>query len=446
MGKAEDVKETLKSIRAAIDSTDEQILRLLNERAGFVLDVGRRKAELGGAFYVPGREEGLIRRLQEANPGPFPTQAIRNVWKEIISASLSLEQPMTVAYLGPQATFTHQACLRQFGLSAQYQPARTIAEVFDVVEKGKANYGVIPIENTTEGVVSYTLDMFLVSELKIAAEVYLRITHNLLNLSGRREDVARIYSHPQAIAQCRGWVEEHFPGRSDRVTFVAGPLLAQTKPVATKPAPRLPNGQPDFAGLWQGGGPINDISQGLPKGETLPLLPSARKILESRLSKDDPQANCLPSGVPRIAPYPWRIVQTPTHMFFLFEGNIHSYRQIFMDGRKHPPELDPTWYGHSIGWWEKDTIVIDTVGFNDKAWFDSRGTPHTERLHTIERWTRLDLGRLENKVTIDDPGAYSKPFEVTINATTTIGDEVMEYICQDGNQYGINTLPSSPNK
>ena len=115
------------------------------------------------------------------------------------------------------------------------------------------------------------------------------------------------------------------------------PLLAQTKPVATRPAPRLPNGQPDFAGLWQGGGPINDISQGLPKGETLPLLPSARKILESRLSKDDPQANCLPSGVPRIAPYPWRIVQTPTHIFFLFEGNIHSYRQIFLDGRKHPP-------------------------------------------------------------------------------------------------------------
>ena len=129
-------------------------------------------------------------------------------------------------------------------------------------------------------------------------------------------------------------------------------------------------------------------------------------------------------------------------MVIVHEGNIHSFRQIFMDGRKHPPELDPTWYGHSIGWWEKDTLVIDTVGFNDKAWFDGRGTPHTEQLHTIERWTRLDLGRLENKVTIDDPGTYSKPIEVTINATTTIGDEVMEYICQDGNQYGINTLPA----
>src|SRR5262245_45080816 len=112
------------------------------------------------------------------------------------------------------------------------------------------------------------------------------------------------------------------------VFIVAVPLLAQAP--APRPAPKLANGQPDFSGLWQGGGSINDISQALPKGETLPLLPSARKIVESRLSKDDPHANCLPSGVPRVAPYPWRIVQTPTHIFFLYEGNIHSYRQIFM--------------------------------------------------------------------------------------------------------------------
>jgi len=217
--------------------------------------------------------------------------------------------------------------------------------------------------------------------------------------------------------------------------LVAGPLLAQTKPVATKPAPRLPNGQPDFAGLWQGGGPINDISQGLPKGETLPLLPSARKILESRLSKDDPQANCLPSGVPRIAPYPWRIVQTPTHIFFLFEANIHSYRQIFMDGRKHPADPDPTWYGHSIGRFEGNTLVVDTVGFNDKFWFDFKGHPHTERLHIVERYTRKDFNTLVNQITIDDPGAYSRPFTVTFTAELAPpGDELLEYICQENNQ------------
>jgi hypothetical protein len=109
-----------------------------------------------------------------------------------------------------------------------------------------------------------------------------------------------------------------------------------------------------------------------------------------------------------------------------------------MDGRKHPAELDPTWYGHSIGWWERDTLVVDTVGFNDKFWFDRRGHPHTEQLHTVERYTRTDLGHMEIKVTIDDPGAYSKPFTLTFNARlSNPGDELMEYICQENNQFGI---------
>ena len=222
------------------------------------------------------------------------------------------------------------------------------------------------------------------------------------------------------------------------VAAIVLPVAAQTsrKPSGTAIAvPRTTDGRPDFSGLWQGGGPINDIAQGLPKGETLPLLPSARKILESRLSKDDPQAHCLPSGVPRIAPYPWRIVQTPTHIFFLFEANIHSYRQIFMDGRKHPADPDPTWYGHSIGRFEGDTLVVDTVGFNDKFWFDFKGHPHTERLHIIERYTRKDHTTLVNQITIDDPGAYSRPFTVTFTAELApAADELMEYICQENNQ------------
>ena len=111
------------------------------------------------------------------------------------------------------------------------------------------------------------------------------------------------------------------------------------------------------------------------------------------------------------------------HIFILYEGNIHSFRQIFMDGRKHPDDPDPTWYGHSIGHWEKDTLVVDTVGFNDKFWFDYLGHPHTEKLHTIERYTRTDLGNMTIEVTIDDPGAYAKPFTTTGTARLQPGSE-----------------------
>src|SRR5688572_20267323 len=225
-------------------------------------------------------------------------------------------------------------------------------------------------------------------------------------------------------------------------TTLLVPVRAQTAPQApaqdaatNRPAPRLPDGKVDLSGLWLGGGPIADISQGLPRGETIPLLPEAKRILDARRSQDDPQAHCLPSGVPRIAPYPWRIVQTPTHIFFLFEANIHSYRQIFMDGRKHPVDPDPTWYGHSIGRFEGNTLVVDTVGFNDKFWFDFKGHPHTERLHIVERYTRTDFNTLINQITIDDPGAYSRPFTVTFTAELAPpGDELMEYICQENNQ------------
>jgi hypothetical protein len=218
-------------------------------------------------------------------------------------------------------------------------------------------------------------------------------------------------------------------------------------PVPTGPPPRLPDGTVDLNGLWNGGGPVNSIAQGLKQGETLPLLPLAKQLMDLRAQPknetDDPHLWCMPMGVPRSVPYPFRFVQNythkaPTHMFILHEGNIHSYRQIFMDGRKHPAELDPTWFGHSIGSYDgKDTLVIDTVGFNDKFWFDRQGTPHTEQLHTIERWTRVNEGTLRNEVTIEDPGAYSRPFVTTWTARLAApGDEIMENICQENNQFG----------
>ncbi|MEO5923555.1 MAG: hypothetical protein ABIR70_06990 [Bryobacteraceae bacterium] len=209
---------------------------------------------------------------------------------------------------------------------------------------------------------------------------------------------------------------------------------------------------PDFSGIYQGGGSINDIAEGLKPGDSIKLRPDAQEIFEARRSQDDPQASCLPSGVPRIAPYPWRIVQTRTHIFFLFEGNIHSYRQIFMDGRKHPADLDPTWYGHSIGHFEGKTLVVDTIGFNDRFWFDFKGHPHTERLHIIERYTLDGTKKLVNQITIDDPGAYEKPFQVTFTAEhAPAGDELMEYICQENNQdvshlQGPTTAGGDPNR
>ncbi len=199
------------------------------------------------------------------------------------------------------------------------------------------------------------------------------------------------------------------------------------------PAPRLANGTPDLSGVWMGGGGVSENA--LKPGDTIALLPEAKKIVDVRQLKDDPEAHCLPTGVPRMNPYPWRMVQSidQKYIFILFEGNIHSYRQIFMDGRKHPDDPDPTWYGHSIGRWEGETLVVDTVGYNDKFWFGANKLPHTTQLHTIERYTRTDLNTLSWDITIIDPGAYSKPFTVQTKARLEPAWELMEYICQENN-------------
>lgn len=200
------------------------------------------------------------------------------------------------------------------------------------------------------------------------------------------------------------------------------------------PAPRTADGKPDLSGIWSPDRNfIYDISSALKPGEILPLQPWAAKATKERMSKDDPEANCLPAGVPRMAPYPWKILQLPQLVVFLFEGNIHTYRQIFMDGKGHPDDVNPTWYGHSTAKWEGDTLVVDTVGFNDKFWFDFAGHPHTEKLHTVERYHRPDLGHLDYEVVIEDPGAYTKPFTMIGHSILT-DSELMEYICNENNQ------------
>ena len=218
---------------------------------------------------------------------------------------------------------------------------------------------------------------------------------------------------------------------------------------AEGPVPRLPDGHVDLTGPWVGGGSNADIEKegGLKPGE-LPLLPWAKELRDKRKAQDEPYTACLPMSVPRVNPYPWKFAMSYTakglsHIYILHEtGDAGAHRVVYMDGRKHPDDLLPSWWGHSIGRWEGDTLVVDTVGYNDKFWFDSRGTPHTTQLHTIERFTRTNYGTLVNDFTLDDPGAFSKVVQLHFTAKLLKpnlkvgGGELMEFICLEDNEYG----------
>jgi len=202
----------LAALRSAIDGVDDELLKLLNRRAELVGQVAQLKERMQVPFYVPSRERQIVDRLAAANAGPFPTEAIRPVFQEIFSACLSLEKTVRVAYLGPEATYTHMAVKRQFGLSARAIPVGTIAGVFDEVARGGADFGVVPVENSSEGVVSHTLDTFVGSDLKISAEILLEIHHCLLVRAGVEVgQIERVYSHPQGLAQCRRWLAANLP-------------------------------------------------------------------------------------------------------------------------------------------------------------------------------------------------------------------------------------------
>lgn len=198
------------------------------------------------------------------------------------------------------------------------------------------------------------------------------------------------------------------------------------------PTPRKANGQPDLTGVWLRRAGIVNIDQLLTKGEQLPLLPETLKRMSLLKSQDDPQLRCLPLATPRSSPYPFRFVETPTHVFILTES-VHAFRQVFMDGRTHPTgdDLQLSWQGHSIGHWEANTLVVDTVGFNDLTWFDNYGHVHSDKMHVVERFTRTDLGHLNTSVTVDDPGAYSRPFTLNYTAELMPNAELMEYICDN---------------
>ncbi len=196
-------------LRKKIDEIDSQILKLLNRRAELVIEIGRLKAEQNLDFHVPQREEEIYARLTGENLGPFPSQAVRPVFREVISACLSLEHPLRVAYLGPRATFSHLAAMERFGLSAQFLAVRSIGDVFAEVEKGNADYGVVPVENSTEGIVSHTLDRFVDSSLLICGEVVVETALHLMGRASSLAEIRQIYSHPHALAEARKWLETH---------------------------------------------------------------------------------------------------------------------------------------------------------------------------------------------------------------------------------------------
>jgi chorismate mutase/prephenate dehydratase len=195
--------------RSRIDDLDQTILGLLNQRARIALDIGEFKRRHRLPYYVPEREARVVDRLLTLNAGPVPDEAVKAIWREILSAALALEHPLPVAYLGPPATFSHQAAVQRFGASAHLVPIRTIAEVFDEVERGRAEFGLVPVENSTEGPVNVTLDRLMDSDLLITGEIALEISHHLLSRAVDLGEIKLVCSHPQALAQCRQWLGAH---------------------------------------------------------------------------------------------------------------------------------------------------------------------------------------------------------------------------------------------
>lgn len=248
---------------------------------------------------------------------------------------------------------------------------------------------------------------------------------------------------------------------------LAAPPKNSGKTAAKKglPTPRMADGKVDFSGVYHAPG----YGPGDPRGKTnegfahniardldpndVPMLPWAKEALKQRFEVDesrfDPEGFCLPMGTPRVNPYPWKIVQSDGLMLILYEGNVHSYRQVFMDGRAHDPSVKETYWGDSVGHWEgNDTLVVDTVGlgFGDgrtnQAWLDADGHPRTNKLHVIERFTRPERGHVTVEVTIDDPGAYSRPWKVVQTSQLAENWEIMENICNEnqdekGNQFDV---------
>ncbi len=202
----------LEKLRAKIDRLDARLVELLNQRADVVLKIGQHKQAEGMSAYVPSREKKVLENVRSLNQGPMPDEALWAIYREIMSASIALEQPLRVAYLGPPTTFTHQAAHKRFGSALEYLPCDTITDVFSAVQARQADYGVAPVENSIEGAVNHTLDELPGSSLKICAEIYLRIAHYLMAAQTELSKIKKVYSKDQVFGQCRNWLHNNLPG------------------------------------------------------------------------------------------------------------------------------------------------------------------------------------------------------------------------------------------
>lgn len=213
-------QEQLKTIRERIDSIDTDLMRLVSERANCAQTVAQIKRAVGSGedFYRPEREAQVLRHVKESNPGPLEGETLAHIFREIMSACLALEAPLKVAFLGPEGTYTHAAVLKHFGQQVQQAPMASLGEVFREVEAATCHYGVVPIENSTEGMVNHTLDLFVQSPLHVCGEVLLRIHHHLLSQEAGIESIRRVYAHQQALAQCRRWLDINLP-HAERISL-----------------------------------------------------------------------------------------------------------------------------------------------------------------------------------------------------------------------------------
>ena len=236
-----------------------------------------------------------------------------------------------------------------------------------------------------------------------------------------------------------------------KVPASAIPRAPDGKPNLSAPAPRLPDGHPDLSGIWEPNGNryAVDIARDL-KPADIPFQPWAKAVAAERADgsheAEDPTANCLPPGIPHMgaAPPPWKLVQTPRYVIILHEI-MSTWRQIFLDGRELGEDFTPAWMGYSTGKWEGDTLVVDTKGFNGKAWLDQLGKPTTDALHVVERFRRRDFGHMEIQITIDDPKAYTKPWTVTEEVHLLTNTELLEFICNENN-VDVKHLPGHAGK
>jgi chorismate mutase/prephenate dehydratase len=232
----------IEKLRIQIDETDREILRLLNRRMNLSFEIGRIKGELGQDVIDPLREDQVLSKLRVSNKGPLLDKTLKAIYREIFSGSRALQYPLTIGFFGPIGTYTHEAAVERFGNSATFLPCSTIAQVFEQVAQESVGFGVVPVENSIEGSVRETLDLLMTSSSNICGEISLRITHAIMNLSGKIEDVRQVMSHPQALAQCREWLTRTLPGIpvvETSTTVKAAEYAAADKHVASIGSERL---------------------------------------------------------------------------------------------------------------------------------------------------------------------------------------------------------------